>query len=135
MRRVFGTLCFSYDKDQGNSKKSDGTEVKAKWEAGVMLGIDHQSTSWRVGVFREDRRYTAGRWPGWRWDVLRTSTVYCCEAIHVQKCEDLMKPNPGQVIFQRHMDRLGSAHTGPRTIEAYREGVKPSEAPATPDQA
>jgi hypothetical protein len=135
MRRVFGTLCFAFIKDEGTLQKSDGTPVMAKHEVGVMLGIDHESTAWRVGVFRRDGRVTTGRWPGWRWEVIRNSTVTVCETVFVQDCEDLMKSNAAEIIFQRHVQRLGSAWGGPSTVEEHSSTVPVSEFPDMPDGA
>ena len=94
MKRVFGTLCFPFDKDEAHKKKTDGHTGDSKWKVGVMLGIDNFSTSWRVGTFVQDGRVRYGRWgAGWRWTVLRNSTVRVCETVVVENCEDLMLTN------------------------------------------
>ncbi len=71
--RVFGCLCFAKIKDPAKLNT-----FGEKWEVGVHLGVCRRSpSSWKVGVYRRDRKYTSTG--GWRFDVTRNSTVFFVE--------------------------------------------------------
>ena len=52
----------------------------------------------------------------------------------MRNCEDLMKPNPAEIIFEKHRLRMGSAYQGPSSAEEYRLSVPAVEFVTAPDQ-